>query len=68
MEQTYITQEGDQWDIIARKLWGNELLADLLMKANMEHLDFFTFGHGVALRAPELPARAAAAGMPGWRQ
>ena len=65
--EKYITQEGDQWDMIARRLLGNELLADLLMKANMQWLDIFTFGYGVELNVPQLPEGAAAAGMPGWR-
>jgi len=64
---TYTTREGDQWDLIALRTLGSELHADLLMKANMEWLDIFTFGHGVVLRVPELPEKAAAAGMPGWR-
>ena len=67
MESTCITRQGDQWDIIARRVWGNELLADRLMKANMEHLENFTFGHGTVLRVPDLPESGAATGMPAWR-
>lgn len=62
----YITQEGDQWDAIAKKVYGSELLADVLMKENPEHLDIFTFGYGTRLRVPELPERADE--LPPWRQ
>ena len=62
----YITQEGDQWDWIAKKVYGSELLADALMKANPERLDVFTFGYGTQLETPELPAPVRE--LPPWRR
>ena len=65
-QEIYITQEGDQWDAIAYKVYGNELRADFLMKANPEHLDIFTFGYGTTLRTPALPEESL--DLPPWRK
>jgi len=66
MDDIYTTREGDHWDAIAKRVYGNELRADFLMKANPEHLDIFQFGYGVELRTPELPV-ALSGSAPPWR-
>jgi len=65
MQTHYETREGDQWDAIAKEVYGDELRTDMLMKANPERLDTFTFGNGVRLRTPELPEQAG--NLPPWR-
>mgnify|MGYP002510378800 CR=1 FL=1 len=64
--ETYTTIQGDMWDSIAYRLYGNEKYVGDLMKANMEWLDIFIFGAGTVLTVPELAAEEET-GMPSWR-
>ena len=52
--QTYITSDGDCWDSIAKKVYGKELRADVLMSANTSLLDTFMFDSGTEINVPEL--------------
>lgn len=64
--KTYTTIQGDMWDSIAYKLYGNEKYMGLLMQNNMELLDIFIFGVGTVLNVPELEEESEA-DMPSWR-
>jgi len=64
--KTYTTIQGDMWDSIAYKLYGNEKYMGLLMQNNMELLDIFIFGAGTVLNVPEL-ASEVETDMPSWR-
>lgn len=50
----YTTTQGDAWDTIAYRLFGEERLAHKLMRANPEHLDVLVFSAGVELCVPEI--------------
>lgn len=50
----YVTKSGDTWDIIAKEVYGDELRADVLMKANRNHIETFIFESGVGLVTPDL--------------
>lgn len=63
----YITKTGDQWDMIAKRVYGNELYADILMQNNFEFLDVFQFDAGVVIRCPEIE-RTAGNELPPWRR
>ena len=52
MATEYITQQGDCWDAIALRLWGDEHLMDRLIAANIEHMDMLEFPAGVRLNVP----------------
>lgn len=67
MENTYITQQGDTWDMIAFRVYGSEECAGFLMQSNFKHVDTFIFDAGVALQTPDLPEGAAESTMPFWR-
>lgn len=67
METTYTTRQGDAWDAIAYRVYGSEKYAGFLMEHNFRHLDTFTFGPGVVLQTPELPADDPLANLPVWR-
>lgn len=62
----YVTKSGDQWDMIAKEVYGSEMHTDWLMQNNMLLLDIFQFDSGVELNTPDLPV-AAQTGMPPWR-
>lgn len=66
-KSTYITQDGDQWDSIAKKVYGDELNADWLMENNGKYIGTFEFGAGVVLKTPPLP-EARENNMPPWRR
>lgn len=50
----YTTVSGDTWDVIAKKVYGQELLMHHLMAANTEYIDVFIFHSGVILKVPEI--------------
>ena len=51
---TYTTQQGDMWDYIAWKVYGDEALVYLLYRENPKHLETFIFDEGVELYYPEV--------------
>ena len=63
----YTTMQGDAWDAIAYRLWGEERLFMELVRANPEHLDTVIFPAGVELVVPERPAVATPLELPPWR-
>jgi len=52
----YITSEGEAWDFIAKKVYGKEHLAYILMEANPEYLNYSTLPAGIKLYVPEVQA------------
>lgn len=53
MEQ-YTTVQGDTWDIIARKVYGDEKYAGYLMENNRLLLEYMIFPGGITMDIPEL--------------
>lgn len=53
MEQ-YTTVQGDTWDIIARKVYGDEKYAGYLMENNKLLLEYMIFPGGITMDIPEL--------------
>ena len=64
--KTYTTIQGDMWDSIAYKLYGDEKYMCQLMKSNLELLDIFIFRAGTVLNVPELESEKEA-DLPSWR-
>lgn len=64
--EMYTTIQGDMWDSIAYRLYGNEKYMDILMKANQKLLDIFIFSAGTVLEVPALNAEAEK-DLPPWR-
>lgn len=62
----YITKPGDQWDMIAKECYGNELLAGNIMQANPDYLGIYQFDYGTELTIPELQEDDID-GLPPWR-
>ena len=67
MENTYTTKQGDTWDMIAYRVYGDVKYTGWLMQNNFPHLDVFVFGAGVILQTPPLPESEQLANMPIWR-
>lgn len=51
---TYTTQQGDMWDYIAWKVYGDEAFVYLLYRENPKYLETFIFDEGVQLVCPEV--------------
>ena len=65
---TYTTIQGDVWDAIASKVYGDSKYMGFLMDANPDKITIFVFGAGVVLIIPDLPeSETAAPNMPTWR-
>ena len=67
MPKTYMTRQGDTWDIIAYRLWGKETLFHHLAKANPDHLGTLVFAPDIALTVPDIPVPfKAPSTLPPW--
>jgi len=68
MADSYGTIQGDMWDTIAYRIWGNEKLMHKLMEANPQHRHVVVFASGVRLAVPELEAELTRQAMdPPWK-
>lgn len=64
----YTTIQGDMWDYIAYKVYGNEKYIKLLMNANQEYRDYAVFPQGIRLVCPDIPVEDGPTYLPPWRQ
>ncbi|WP_342471642.1 hypothetical protein MHH70_12555 [Metasolibacillus sp. FSL H7-0170] len=51
---SYITVQGETWDLIAYRLWGSEYLLPLLLEANQQYRNIIIFDGGIKLKVPEI--------------
>lgn len=65
-KKTYTTIQGDMWDLISYKIYGDEKYMGLLMQNNLDFIDIFIFGAGTVLSVPELEVEAETK-LPSWR-
>lgn len=66
---TYKTVQGDTWDLIAYKLYGNVFFTPPLLEANPAYIDTVIFPSGISLSIPELPSSYIEdADTPPWRE
>lgn len=68
--KTYTTLSLDTWDVIAKKLYGTEVLMDRLIRANLEHRKTVFFSAGVVLKVPDVDTGSAelAENLPPWKR
>lgn len=63
----YKTVQGDMWDVIAKKLYGTEMMAGALIGANPAYRDVVFFSAGVVLDVPEMADDSILEGLPPWK-
>lgn len=51
---TYTTIQGDTWDLIAKRVYGDEKKLDILMANNFSLLDYVVFPAGILVTIPDL--------------
>lgn len=64
---TYITVQGDTWDLISYIVYGTSRHIGLLMENNYDLLDTFIFGAGIEIMVPEL-TEDQTDDLPEWRK
>jgi phage tail protein X len=66
MSKTYTTVQGDQWDYIAYKIYGDETGVNTLLEANYQYKDITVFPAGITLVVPEY-TRPLSSILPPWK-
>lgn len=66
--KTYTTVQGDCWDLVAFKVYGNERYMALLADANPSLLDFLVFPSGTVINTPDIPEGYDTADTVFWRR
>jgi phage tail protein X len=66
--KTYVTLQGDMWDYIALKMYGDEKKKDLLMRANPKYRNIYIFSDGITLEIPDLDESVEDGTLPPWKQ
>lgn len=67
MASTYITSQGDTWDLMAYDLYGDEKYMHYLIEANWPLLDILVFSSGTLITVPDIPEEARE-DVPFWRE
>lgn len=67
MSKTYITQQGDTWDLIAYREMGNEKYMVRLMEANPDHRETVIFSAGIKLVIPKIDTPIPST-LPPWKR
>lgn len=65
-DKTYTTIQGDTWDAIAFRVFGDEYLMHHLIDANPQYREIVVFPAGVRLVVPEVPEEETVE-LPPWK-
>ena len=63
----YITVQGDMWDSIAKKVYGDERYMNLLLQQNRDYRDYVIFHADIALQCPNVNMKKSRR-MPPWKK
>lgn len=66
MDDYYITVQGDTWDLISYKVYGDSKYIGILMQNNFDLLDIFIFSAGTEVYIPQL-TQEESEDIPEWR-
>jgi phage tail protein X len=64
---TYTTIQGDTWDWISKKVYGNERFMHHLIEANPKHHDRVFFPANITIRVPDVDVTQVAI-LPPWKR
>jgi len=64
----YTTTQGDMWDMIALRVYGDENLMHKLVEANPDHRHTVVFPANIALDIPEAEVISASIASPAWKR
>ena len=63
----YTTKQGETFDMIAHKHYGNEEMAAPIILANPDHVETAVFDYGVEIEIPEIEKTDGSVYLPPWR-
>lgn len=63
----YITSQGDTWDMISYKVYGDEHYVDILIKANITYKDIVIFSANEKIFIPIRPIKTVI-DLPPWKR
>lgn len=63
----YVTKQGDTFDTIAYKFYGDEEKIAPIIRANQKYVETAVFDYGITLTIPDIENTDDAAIMPPWR-
>jgi len=66
MKEIYTTKQGETWDLIAYKIWGDEYLCGELIDSNPNYSEYLIFPRGINLIVPDIE-REVQETLPPWR-
>ena len=64
----YVTVEGDTFDMLALRFYGQEKLASVIIQANPDYCDTLIFEAGISLVIPEVAEATLPESLPPWRR
>lgn len=67
MSRYYTTVQGDEWDMVALKVYGDESYLNELLKANQKYNNIVVFSAGVKLLLPEIEVKSTTI-LPPWKR
>lgn len=67
MAKTYTTIQGDMWDGVAKRIYGEEDGMKLLLEANQKYADVVVFSAGIVLSVPDY-VKTSTSLLPPWRR
>ena len=67
---TTVTRQGDTWDILSKRLYGDEHYMDQLIAANLQHRKTVLFPYGVTVNVPDIDTASSAISknLPPWKR
>ena len=65
--KTYVTKQGDTWDIISNKFYNTPFYISTLVKQNPQHSKVLVFNAGVSLNIPEIEVKTPET-LPPWKR
>lgn len=68
--ETTVTQQGDTWDILSKRLYGDEHFMEKLIQANYKHRKTVLFSYGVVINVPAIDVAnsAISKNLPPWKR
>ena len=68
MAEIYITQEGECWDEIAKKVYGTEKLMHVLLEANSDLRKYLILPGNTKVICPEVEVETLPEVLPPWKR
>lgn len=67
--KTYTTIQGDMWDSVSFKVYGDEKYIDKLIEANFKYREEAVFSAGIILNIPEISESSSSdLKLPVWKE